>query len=491
MNVLMGKTTSNGEILINGNKIAPKTISKLTGFVPQDDIMLRELTTREILLHSARCRLPSNFSTLEIESHVDSILNALDLVRVSHSIVGDETVRGISGGQRKRVNIGIELAAVPMALFLDEPTRLVYFKDFSGLDSSSALIVAELLKGIASLGITVVAVIHQPRFEIFQTFDDIILLSQGGRLAYMGQAELAKDYFANLGYKFEEGLNPADVFMDILSGTGIGMSRTPIELSEKWKELKPPKKIEATHQVKFEKDVAVLIKYRASSPFKQVWWCFTRSIKQQSRTFISFVLEIFVASVAGALMGVSVGGANGELYKGLYVFPYSLVSPSPLSYVVTLYAVFLLLTKLLIGFSVSLAGAPAGVKVFGEVSTTIMQEKPVFWRETASGHWSFSYYLGKTLAATPRFTLSSLHFASIYQFLAAPTFPRFGMTYALIFFNFFGIYGQSAFVSTLVRRENSNLVAVIASIFTAVLCGFASYFTPASDLRLLKPKHGE
>lgn len=108
-------------------------------------------------------------------------------------MIGDETTRGISGGQRKRVNIGLELAGAPLALFLDEPT--------SGLDSTAALNVCEILKRLTRLGITVVSVIHQPRFEIFSKFDDILLILPGGRTAYMGPVSEIQRYFKEMGFQ--------------------------------------------------------------------------------------------------------------------------------------------------------------------------------------------------------------------------------------------------------------------------------------------------
>lgn len=114
------------------------------------------------------------------------------LWKVQHSFIGDENTRGISGGQRKRVNIGIELAAAPLALFADEPT--------SGLDSTSALQVATTLQGVAALGVTVVAVLHQPRYEIFEKFDELLLIAPGGRTAYLGPQNEVVNYFESLGY---------------------------------------------------------------------------------------------------------------------------------------------------------------------------------------------------------------------------------------------------------------------------------------------------
>ncbi|KAI8843068.1 hypothetical protein BC829DRAFT_420151 [Chytridium lagenaria] len=174
--------------------------AKIIGYVPQEDVMLRELTNST----------PRSWTRRQIEDHVDNVLKALNLTHVANSFIGDETDRGVSGGQRKRVNIGMELAAAPLAIFLDEPT--------SGLDATAALEVADILASIAHLGLTVVSVIHQPRIEIFRKFDDVLMIAPGGKVAYLGPISQAQRYFESLGFYFDPEANMSDVLMDILSG---------------------------------------------------------------------------------------------------------------------------------------------------------------------------------------------------------------------------------------------------------------------------------
>ena len=166
---------------------------KIIGYVPQDDIVLPELTVRENILHSARIRLPADWSNQAISNHVDSLIECLELSHVKNSLVGSTAKPVISGGQKKRVSIGLELAAAPMALFLDEPT--------SGLDATAASSVMKTLKALSRLGITVVSIIHQPRQEIFEALDDLILLANG-RLIYQGKQKEAQTYFQNAGFNF-------------------------------------------------------------------------------------------------------------------------------------------------------------------------------------------------------------------------------------------------------------------------------------------------
>ncbi|KAJ3315090.1 hypothetical protein HDV04_004231 [Boothiomyces sp. JEL0838] len=188
------------------------------------------MTVRENIYHSARIRAPTSWTDEEVSTYVDALLKALQLDRVADSLIGDEYTRGVSGGQRKRVNIGMELGALPLAVFLDEPT--------SGLDSTSSLNVAVLLKNMARLGLSTIAVIHQPRLEIYNEIDDILLLIPGGRTAYLGPRENAQEYFENLGYKFDPSKNPCDILMDIVSNQLKPKSGytalTPDEIADEW-----------------------------------------------------------------------------------------------------------------------------------------------------------------------------------------------------------------------------------------------------------------
>ncbi|PNH07625.1 ABC transporter G family member 24 [Tetrabaena socialis] len=125
--------------------------------------------------------------------------------------VGTVERRGISGGQRKRVNIGLELVAMPSLLFLDEPT--------SGLDATSSADILSALADMANLGMNIITVIHQPRFSSFLMFDQVLLLGTGGRTVYLGSPSAAMLYFTKfLGFRFPDRENPADILMDIIAG---------------------------------------------------------------------------------------------------------------------------------------------------------------------------------------------------------------------------------------------------------------------------------
>ncbi|KAG0206264.1 hypothetical protein BGX28_002261 [Mortierella sp. GBA30] len=199
-----------GRILINGQEEELSHYRKLIGYVPQDDIMMRELTVHDVLLHSAYMRLPAHLKRAQMTEKVLEIIDFLGLNSVMDSVVGDAERRGISGGQRKRVNIGMELVADPSILFLDEPT--------SGLDSSTSGDVCRLLKSIArKKGLTVAAVIHSPSPIAFDQFDDLLLLGHGGRVVYHGPRTEAPAYFAAIGFPVPAESSPSDFYMDVIS----------------------------------------------------------------------------------------------------------------------------------------------------------------------------------------------------------------------------------------------------------------------------------
>ncbi|KAJ3114226.1 hypothetical protein HDU96_002395 [Phlyctochytrium bullatum] len=487
MNVLMGKVRrTGGDLWINGAQAEMHAFKKIIGYVPQEDVMLRELTVRENVYHSARCRLPGTWGRKEVEACVDAVLEALGLSHVQHTEIGDEMTRGVSGGQRKRVNIGMELAstntiAAPLSIFLDEPT--------SGLDSTSALDVATILRSISSLGLTIISVIHQPRVEIFNSFDDVLLIAPGGRTAYLGPVSEVQQYFEDLmGVRFDPQSNPADLLMDILSARG---AMTTDEIVAAWErragdsgnndeQPRPPSSSSSSSDTSSQtadagapapSDATALAtmrrisKQRGASFLTQTVTAFGRSITQQSRFLSALLLEFFVAMFAGFLMGFATS-ITIEPFFGVQRVPYQRLSGSPDEWYLALYG-------MLVGIAVALSGGPAGVKVFGE-------EKTVYWREVAAGHSAVAYYLAKTVSVIPRFAMSSAHFVTLYYLLARPAFSV-GYQYVLLFLNFFGIYGMAVIVSMLVRRENAPLLAVIIGLFSAVFCGFGPTMTEATD----------
>ncbi|XP_073794813.1 broad substrate specificity ATP-binding cassette transporter ABCG2 isoform X1 [Danio rerio] len=197
-----------GEVLIDGAP-QPPNFKCLSGYVVQDDVVMGTLTVRENLRFSAALRLPKSIKQREKDEKVERLIQELGLSKVADSRVGTQLIRGVSGGERKRTNIGMELIIDPPVLFLDEPT--------TGLDASTANSVLMLLKKMGNNGRTIILSIHQPRYSIYRLFDSLTLLV-GGKLVYHGPAQDALSYFSQIGYTCEPHNNPADFFLDVING---------------------------------------------------------------------------------------------------------------------------------------------------------------------------------------------------------------------------------------------------------------------------------
>ena len=179
---------SNGFVLINGIDIhrEQKKVRGVFGFVPQDDLLIEDLTVYQNLYFAAKLCF-NNLTGNEIERLVLHTLDDLGLLETKDLIVGSPLRKTISGGQRKRLNIGLELLREPAVLFVDEPT--------SGLSSRDSENIIDLLKELALKGKLVFAVIHQPSSDIFKMFDRLVILDTGGYQIYYGNPVDAVTYF--------------------------------------------------------------------------------------------------------------------------------------------------------------------------------------------------------------------------------------------------------------------------------------------------------
>lgn len=191
-----------GTILLNGHKT--KLSFGTAAYVTQDDNLIGTLTVRETISYSARLRLPDKMPRSEKRALVERTIIEMGLQDCADTVIGNWHLRGISGGEKRRVGIALEILMRPRLLFLDEPT--------SGLDSASAFFVTQTLRGLSRDGRTVIASIHQPSSEVFELFDQLYLLS-GGKTVYFGEVSEAYEFFAQAGFPCPALRNPSDHFL--------------------------------------------------------------------------------------------------------------------------------------------------------------------------------------------------------------------------------------------------------------------------------------
>ena len=288
-----------GEVTVNGERTRS---ARLQGYVTQDDAFFSQMTVLETLTLAAKLRLPSSMAEERKETLVRGLISQLGLARCADTRVGGGKVRGISGGERKRLAIACELLASPSLLFLDEPT--------SGLDSFSSLSVMGALKDLASRGHTVVASVHQPRGAIWDLFDDLVVLSEGGVPLYVGRACDAVAFFeAAAGVACPPHANPADWLLDIAaidhsSDAAARESRARIaQLAKAWAMRGAQGAATGAHAAAAPTSSALLVP--ALPWWKQFNLLFQRAWRQVMRDKAAFTARL-ASSLSSALIFASI-----------------------------------------------------------------------------------------------------------------------------------------------------------------------------------------
>ncbi|GAU46848.1 hypothetical protein TSUD_83550 [Trifolium subterraneum] len=388
LDALAGRLRSNiqqsGKILINGKK---QTLAYGTsGYVTQDDAMPSTLTAGETLYYSAQLQFPNSMSIAEKKKQADITLREMGLQDAINTRVGGYGSKGLSGGQKRRLSICIEILTHPRLLFLDEPT--------SGLDSAASYYV---MSRIASLSLrdgiqrTIVASIHQPSSEVFELFHDLCLLSSG-ETVYFGPASEANQFYASNGFPCPTLYNPSDHYLRIINkdfeqdteeGFGKGViTEEAIGIlvnSYKASEIKSQVQIEVTKIS--ESDPGAIRNRRIHAPFQtQCMVLIKRSSLQLYRDISNYWLRLAVFIASAISLGTifyHVGTSNPSIQ----------VRGSLLSFFISLVSFMTLVG----GFS------------------PLIEEMKVFERERLNGHYGIAAFLiGNILSAIPYMLMISL-----------------------------------------------------------------------------------
>ncbi|KAI3761586.1 hypothetical protein L1987_52006 [Smallanthus sonchifolius] len=234
MDVLAGRKTSGyieGDVRISGFPKKQETFARISGYCEQTDIHSPSITVCESLIYSGFLRLPKEVGNEEKMTFVHEVMELVELDKLKDAIVGLPGVTGLSTEQRKRLTIAVELVANPSIIFMDEPT--------SGLDARAAAIVMRTVRNTVDTGRTVVCTIHQPSIDIFESFDELLLLKRGGQVIYAGPLGSNSidiiNYFEEIPGvpKIPEKYNPAAWMLEVTSS--VVESRLGIDFAEHFK----------------------------------------------------------------------------------------------------------------------------------------------------------------------------------------------------------------------------------------------------------------
>uniref|UniRef100_A0A8D8SG41 Protein scarlet n=1 Tax=Cacopsylla melanoneura TaxID=428564 RepID=A0A8D8SG41_9HEMI len=377
-----------GEILLNGCLISRKVMSRISGYVPQKDFIIEELTVLEHMQFMAKLTMDRKTSWIELNETVTRVMENLG---INHRRTVQ--ISELSGGQRKRLALAVQLLTEPRILFCDEPT--------TGLDSYSAMNVVRLLKQLASEGRIVVCAIHQPTSGVFEMFDTVTLLAHGGLLAYHGHVRNVLKHFANMGMECPPSYNSAEFLVSQLSTRSGG--KNEYERLEQVRVTAESYKLSSDYETLLTELDAIKSSDAASDatfqhintidkvlPPTEFMWLFWRSYIKVRRTYQQYVLR-FCLYVLIMLMVSTPFGAIQIDQTGIQ-------NLQGLLYVTMAEVIF---------------GSAYGVLF------TFPEEIPVFLRDVGDRVYSpGTYYLAKLLVMLPRVMIETFFYTSIVFWIA-------------------------------------------------------------------------
>jgi ABC-type multidrug transport system ATPase subunit len=453
MDVLAGRKTGGyieGDIRISGFPKNQKTFSRISGYCEQTDIHSPQVTVRESLIFSAWLRLGREVNAETKMSFIEQVMELVEMKSLENALVGLPAITGLSTEQRKRLTIAVELVANPSIIFMDEPT--------SGLDARAAAIVMRTVRNTVDTGRTVVCTIHQPSIDIFEAFDELLLLKRGGRVIYMGplghQSNKLVEYFEAIPgvSKIKEGDNPATWMLEasnvsVESRLGVDFA----EIFEKSSLYRRNKELvkELSKPAPESQDLSFPTEF--SQPLFQQLMC---TLWKQHLTYwrspnYNLVRLVFT---------ISTGLVFGSLFWN--------VGPNRTNS-----------TDLFI-----ILGALYGATIFicfnncGTVQPVVSIERTVFYREKAAGMYSaIPYALAQILIEIPYVLVQSILYAGItysmigFEWTAVKFFWfLFVLFFSLISFTFYGMM-------MVALTPNSQLAQILASFFYSLFNLFSGF----------------
>uniref|UniRef100_A0A0W0FAX3 Putative multidrug resistance protein cdr1 n=1 Tax=Moniliophthora roreri TaxID=221103 RepID=A0A0W0FAX3_MONRR len=315
--VTMGVIT--GSLFIDGQK-RDKAFQRKTGYVQQQDLHLQTSTVREALIFSARLRQPHHVPDKEKVEYVNEVIRLLGMEKYADAVVGVPG-EGLNVEQRKRLTIGVELAAKPeLLLFLDEPT--------SGLDSQTAWSICTLLRKLANNGQAILCTIHQPSALLFQEFDRLLFLARGGRTVYFGEigenSRTLIDYFERQGADpCPPEANPAEWMLSVIGAAPGAVAKR--DYAEAWRQSpeyrEVKKELERKRGLATSRSQSEPVKHNRrngygefAAPFMaQFWICWTRVLQQYWRTPSYIYAKLTLSALTALFIGFSFWRAENNL----------------------------------------------------------------------------------------------------------------------------------------------------------------------------------
>ncbi|TQE12215.1 hypothetical protein C1H46_002140 [Malus baccata] len=456
MDVLAGRKTGGyieGDIRISGYPKKQETFARISGYCEQTDIHSPQVTIKESLVYSAFLRLPKEVSNEEKMIFVDQVMELVELDNLKDALVGLPGVSGLSTEQRKRLTIAVELVANPSIIFMDEPT--------SGLDARAAAIVMRTVRNTVDTGRTVVCTIHQPSIDIFEAFDELLLMKRGGQVIYLGplgrNSHKIVEYFEAVPGvpKIKEKYNPATWMLEA-SSTSIEV-RLGMDFAQFYKssalhqrnkalvnELSTPPA--GANDLYFPTQFSQPSWKQFQSCLWKQWWTYWRSP--------DYNLVRFFFTLAAALLVGSIFWDIGSKIE----------SSSDMNMVIgAMYA-----AVFFVGFDNCTTVQPI-----------VAIERTVFYRERAAGMYSaLPYALAQVIIEIPYVFIQTTYYTLIVYAMVSFQWEA-GKFFWFFFINFFSfLYFTYYGMMTVSITPNHQVAAIFAAAFYSVFNLFSGFFIP-------------
>ncbi|XP_022634879.1 pleiotropic drug resistance protein 1-like [Vigna radiata var. radiata] len=456
MDVLAGRKTGGyvgGNIKISGYQKKQETFARISGYCEQNDIHSPHVTVYESLVYSAWLRLSPDINAQTRKMFIEEVMELVELKPLRHAIVGLPGVDGLSIEQRKRLTIAVELVANPSIIFMDEPT--------SGLDARAAAIVMRTVRNTVDTGRTVVCTIHQPSIDIFESFDELFLMKQGGQEIYAGplghHSSNLINYFEEIQgiSKIKDGYNPATWMMEVTSSAKeleLGIDFADVyKNSELYRRTKALVK-ELSTPSPGSKDLYFPSQY-STSFFTQCMACLWKQHWSYWRNAQYTALRFLYTATVAVLLGSMFWNLGSKIERQQDLF----------NSMGSMYAAVLLL----------------GVKNSNSVQPVVAVERTVFYRERAAGMYSaFPYAFAQVVIELPYVlgqaaVYSIIIYAMIgYEWSVAKFFwCLFFMYFSFLYFTY---YGMMAVAMT----PNQHISTIISAGFYSVWNIFSGFIVP-------------
>ncbi|GIL61720.1 hypothetical protein Vafri_16118 [Volvox africanus] len=446
MDVIAGRKTIGeigGTITVNGHRADPRAWSRVMGYVEQFDIHSPGQTVAEALQFSARLRLPRSLSDLQVKSYVEEVLEIVDLLPLMGALVGTPGASGLSVEARKRLTIAVELVANPSCIFLDEPT--------SGLDARAAAIVMRAVRNVACNGRTVMVTIHQPSIEIFESFDDLLLIQRGGFTTYFGplgsqSADLIAYCRAVPGTPpLPSGFNPATWMLEV---TGGSMATVLDRVDVDWPAHYAASELAAKNNARARELVdgglktatALVVGTRYAMPFGS-----------QVRVLLRKFNLAYWRAPGYNFMRVGMTLVTSFIYAAVYWGEGKVPNPASIANVQNVMGIMFASSNFL------------GMVNLMSVMPVVGYERVVFYRERAASMYDpFAYGAAIALVEMPYLLAQALTFVPIIYFMIGfDPLPEQFFYYIIVFFETIALY--TIFGQTLVYITPAQTIAQVCT----------------------------